>query len=41
MAHTKYLYFAKLCRAQCDIETAKVEERHANHYRETLGGLSV
>jgi len=29
MAHIKYLYFAKLCRAQGDIETAQVFEATA------------
>ena len=34
MAHIKYLYFARICREQGDIETAKVfEETATQEYR--------
>lgn len=42
MAHTKYMYFAKICRAAGDIETAKVfEETAAQEVQHALGHLDL
>lgn len=42
MAHTKYMYFAKICRAVGDIETAKVfEETAAQEVQHALGHLDL
>lgn len=42
MAHTKYLYFAKICRAAGDVETAKVfEETAAQEVQHALGHLDL
>lgn len=42
MAHTKYMYFAKVCRAAGDIETAKVfEETAAQEVQHALGHLDL
>lgn len=42
MAHTKYLYFARICRAAGDEETAKVfEETAAQEVQHALGHLDL
>jgi len=42
MAHIKYLYFAKLCRAQGDEETAKVfEDTAAQEVQHAFGHLDL
>lgn len=42
MAHIKYLYFAKICRAAGDIETAKVfEETAAQEVQHAFGHLDL
>ena len=42
MAHTKYMYFAKICRAVGDIETAKVfEETAAQEVQHAFGHLDL
>ncbi len=42
MAHTKYMYFAKICRAHGDIETATVfEETAAQEVQHALGHLDL
>jgi len=42
MAHTKYLYFAKICRAAGDEETAKVfEDTAAQEVQHALGHLDL
>ena len=42
MAHIKYMYFAKICRAQGDIETAKVfEETAAQEVQHAFGHLDL
>lgn len=42
MAHIKYMYFAKICRAQGDVETAKVfEETAAQEVRHAFGHLDL
>jgi len=42
MAHTKYLYFAKICRAHGDPETAKVfEETAAQEVQHAFGHLDL
>jgi rubrerythrin len=42
MAHIKYLYFAKLCRAQGDVETARVfEETAAQEVQHAFGHLDL
>ena len=42
MAHIKYLYFAKLCRAAGDIETARVfEETAAQEVQHAFGHLDL
>lgn len=42
MAHTKYMYFAKICRAHGDIETAKVfEETAAQEVQHAMGHLDL
>lgn len=42
MAHTKYMYFAKVCRAAGDIETARVfEETAAQEVQHALGHLDL
>jgi rubrerythrin len=42
MAHTKYMYFAKICRATGDIETAKIfEETAAQEVQHALGHLDL
>jgi len=42
MAHIKYLYFARICRARGDIETAKVfEETAAQEMQHAFGHLDL
>ncbi len=42
MAHIKYMYFAKICRAQGDVETAKVfEETAAQEVQHAFGHLDL
>lgn len=42
MAHIKYMYFARICRAQGDIETAKVfEETAAQEVQHAFGHLDL
>ncbi len=42
MAHIKYLYFARICREQGDIETAKVfEETAAQEVQHAFGHLDL
>ncbi len=42
MAHIKYMYFAKICRAQGDIETAKVfEDTAAQEVQHAFGHLDL
>ncbi|HEV7804103.1 MAG TPA: ferritin family protein, partial [Burkholderiales bacterium] len=42
MAHIKYLYFAKICRAAGDVETAKVfEETAAQEVQHAFGHLDL
>lgn len=42
MAHIKYMYFAKICRAQGDTETAKVfEETAAQEVQHAFGHLDL
>jgi rubrerythrin len=42
MAHTKYMYFAKICRAAGDVETALVfEETAAQEVQHALGHLDL
>ncbi len=42
MAHIKYMYFAKICRAQGDAETAKVfEETAAQEVQHAFGHLDL
>ncbi len=42
MAHIKYLYFAKICRAHGDVETAKVfEETAAQEVQHAFGHLDL
>ena len=42
MAHTKYMYFAKICRAAGDVETARVfEETAAQEVQHALGHLDL
>ena len=42
MAHTEYMYFAKICRAHGDIETARVfEETAAQEVQHALGHLDL
>ncbi|MHB9119288.1 MAG: rubrerythrin family protein [Burkholderiales bacterium] len=42
MAHTKYMFFAKVCRAVGDVETAKVfEETAAQEVQHALGHLDL
>lgn len=42
MAHIKYMYFSKICRAQGDIETAKVfEETAAQEVQHAFGHLDL
>jgi rubrerythrin len=42
MAHIKYLYFARICRAQGDIETARVfEETAAQEVQHAFGHLDL
>ncbi len=42
MAHIKYLYFARICRAQGDVETAKVfEETAAQEVQHAFGHLDL
>jgi rubrerythrin len=42
MAHTKYMYFAKICRAAGDVETAKVfEDTAAQEVQHAIGHLDL
>ena len=42
MAHIKYMYFAKICREQGDVETAKVfEETAAQEIQHAFGHLDL
>lgn len=42
MAHIKYMYFAKICRAQGDVETARVfEETAAQEVQHAFGHLDL
>lgn len=42
MAHIKYLYFAKICRAQGDLETARVfEDTAAQEVQHAFGHLDL
>lgn len=42
MAHTKYMYFARICRAAGDVETARVfEETAAQEVQHALGHLDL
>lgn len=42
MAHIKYMYFAKICRAQGDVESAKVfEETAAQEVQHAFGHLDL
>lgn len=42
MAHIKYMYFAKICREQGDVETAKVfEETAAQEVQHAFGHLDL
>lgn len=42
MAHIKYLYFAKICRARGDVETAKVfEDTAAQEVQHAFGHLDL
>ena len=42
MAHTKYMFFAKVCRAAGDVETARVfEETAAQEVQHALGHLDL
>ena len=42
MAHIKYLYFAKICRAAGDVESAKVfEETAAQEVQHAFGHLDL